>query len=461
MKNYFNFSLRDNNKILLTNDFGYYCYLNRQEFKDFINDNISINTEKGQELVRKKFIFSDTEIFIENNFLKLKNMKSYLFRSPTLHIFVVTTQCNADCVYCQAHSEKTSHFMNMDICTAEKAVDIALKSPQNYLSFEFQGGEPLINYPVIKHIIEYTESTKNDKIIEYSLVSNLTLLTDEMINFLKNYNVSFSVSLDGSKDLHDMNRPLKSGESMYNSSVKNLMRLRNTEFSVGAIQTTTRYSLDKFLEITDKYIELGFHDIFIRPLTPLGMAHDNWKRIGYTPEEFLIFYKKCLSYIISVNKNGYRLTEGHARIFLHKILNQNAVNYMELRSPCGGGTGQIAYYPNGDVYTCDEARMLADMGDKSFRMGDVFSCSYETLINSTACKVVCKSSVLETIPSCCDCVYQPYCGVCPVINYAFNNSVYEKFPHSYRCKIYKGMLDCLFDFLENQEVKHIFENWLN
>lgn len=96
---------------------------------------------------------------------------------------------------------------------------------------------------------------------------------------------------------------------------------------------------------------------------------NNGNQIGYDAEQFKDFYQQCMLKILAYNKNGYFLVEGHARIFLKKILLQCAENYMELRSPCGAGLGQMAYYPNGDIYTCDEARMLAEMGNHAFKMG--------------------------------------------------------------------------------------------
>jgi len=160
MKNHFNFAFRGE-RVLITNDFGYYCYLSYQEFKDLLNDKIDHCTEKWRELVQKKFVADgDIEVFIENSFLALKAMKLYLYKSPSLHIFVVTTQCNSDCIYCQAHSNNTSCFITMNNETAEKAVDIALSAPEKHLSFEFQGGEPLINFGIVKKsaIIKYPKS---------------------------------------------------------------------------------------------------------------------------------------------------------------------------------------------------------------------------------------------------------------------------------------------------------------
>ena len=107
------------------------------------------------------------------------------------------------------------------------------------------------------------------------------------------------------------------------------------------------------------------------------------------------------------------MQEGHAATFFSKILHGYPVNYMELRSPCGATLGQMAYYTNGDVFTCDEGRMLYEMGNDAFRLGNVWENTYSQLVHSSTCRAVCLASITESIPGCCDCVYQPYCGVCP------------------------------------------------
>lgn len=154
------------------------------------------------------------------------------------------------------------------------------------------------------------------------------------------------------------------------------------------------------------------------------------------------------------------IREGHASIFSLENSEWIGVNYMELRSPCGAGIGQVAYYYDGNIYTCDEARMLQEMGDASFRIGNVIKDSYDTVMNSKICRAVCKYSILESLPQCCDCVYLPYCGVCPVVNYALEKDVISRSNHNYRCKIYKGMMDTIFELILDAENKKIMERWI-
>lgn len=457
--NYFNFKEKENN-YLLTNDVGKYIFLPKEDFENLIKKG-EIDLQKKQELIEKGFIYEvNEEIFATNYSMKLRKSKEYLLVPTTLHIFVVTKNCNFNCIYCQAGNLNQNQNYNMSKETAKRAVEIALESPSRYLTFEFQGGEPLINFETIKYIVEYSKSIANGKFIEYNLVSNLTLLTEEMIEFFLDNNVSICTSIDGNEELQNLNRPYKNMNS-YMETVKQIKKLKLKGVKVNAIQTTTKYSLDNYKDIVDEYIKLGMDSIFIRPLTRLGKADDNWKRIGYDADEFIKFYKSVLEYVIEKNRKGIFLSEGHCNIFLKKILLNDSVNYMELRSPCGGAIGQLAYYYDGNIYTCDEGRMLSEMGNSSFKLGNVYENTYEDLMKCDCTKAMCISSCLECLPYCSTCAYMPYCGTCPVVNLAQDNNIFSKNPREYRCQIYSGILDILFDYIAKQpDVIQIFEKWI-
>lgn len=458
--NYFNFK-ENENSYLITNDLGKYMFISKDDFADMVRKK-KLNLDLSKNLIEKGFIFEENEeVFATNQAMQLRKEKEYLFVSTTLHIFVVSKNCNFSCIYCQAGNLNQNNNYKMSKETAKKAVDVALQSPNNYLTFEFQGGEPLTNFDVIKYIVEYSKSVCGNKKIEYNLVSNLTLLTDEMIEFFVRNNVSICTSIDGNKDLQNINRPYINKDS-YCETVKQIKKLQEKNIKVNAIETTTKYSLKKYKEIVDEYINLGLESIFVRPLTKLGKADNNWKNVGYESEEFIYFYKEILDYIIQKNKQGFFLSEGHSNIFLRKILLNEPVNYMELRSPCGGAIGQLAYYYDGNIYTCDEGRMLAEMGDDSFKLGNVYENTYKDLMQSDCTKTMCISSCIECLPYCNSCAYMPYCGTCPVINLAQDNNIFAQNPKEYRCKIYGGILDILFNYIENEpDIVDVFKTWIS
>ena len=462
MLNYFNFRTFQD-QILITNEAGEYSFLSKGDFELLIRDQFNYESEKGIELQEKSFIYQGArQEFFDRYVDVLHRSKAHLLMGTSLHIFVLTTGCNLQCIYCQAQTGDRSDFGMMSFETAERAVDFALQSPGKYLTFEFQGGEPLLNFSTLRHLVVYAEENKKDREIQYCLVSNLICLNEEILQFIKQYQINVSTSLDGDESTHNYNRPFHHGGDSYQMVVQQMQYLRDNGIPVGAIQTTSQNSLKHAQDIVDAYVKNGLDTIFLRPLTPLGCAAEDWKKIGYTPEQFVDFYKTAFSYIINVNKSGIRLAEGHASILLSKILGVSAPNYMELRSPCGATLGQIAYYYNGEIYTCDEGRMLGEMGNDAFHLGNVYEDSMDSVSCSPICKAVMASSFLESIPECCDCVYHPYCGTCPVLNLALEQDIFPKKANNYKCKIYKGILDILFEYLEenDRQVIDIFISWV-
>ena len=160
MINYFSFKQFNSQTKLITNESGNYAFVGNDEFDSLVKgDQISAETEKRLE--NKTFLYNGSrESFIEKVSKEIRCSKSYLFHSTSLHIFVVTNICNYNCVYCQAQHDNQACKDKMSKEIDRKAVDLALQSPSQYLTFEFQGGEPFINFDVIKYIVEYTETQK-------------------------------------------------------------------------------------------------------------------------------------------------------------------------------------------------------------------------------------------------------------------------------------------------------------
>ena len=167
------------------------------------------------------------------------------------------------------------------------------------------------------------------------------------------------------------------------------------------------------------------------------------------------FWKKALDHILELNKKGIKIRERTGAIFAKKILTETDANFLDLRTPCGAAIGQLAYTPDGNIYTCDEARML---DEDLFRLGNVKQNSYLDIIKSKkTCSIVLASTNEGQI---CDyCVYKPYCGICPVCNFAEQGSIIAKIPETPRCKIYMAQFDYVFNKLQDSSLMKLFNNW--
>lgn len=464
MNNHFNFMWK-NGEVLITNDFGDYAFLTKYEFMSFATNKVHRGSELYDLLSKRGFVTDDDpDVFISERIGDLRNIKGYLFSSTALHIFAITNRCNQNCVYCQAKAPGSTLDGIMDVETGKKAVELAMQSPSPNLTFEFQGGEPLLNFDLILEMIKHSKelNQRYKKNIEYTIVTNLIALTDDKLQALIDNNVSICTSLDGCEPVHNHNRKLRSGGGTYKYVKEAIQKVRAAGKQVGAIETTTRFSLQYPEEIVDEYVNTGLGGIFLRPLTPLGFAKSYWDEVGYTAEEFIAFYKKAFDRILEINKCGVCFPELHATYFLRKMLHGDADNYMELRSPCGAGIGQMSYYYNGNVYTCDEGRMMGEAGDNTFLLGNVFTDTYDDMVGRKSCRATCAASVVESLPKCCDCAYHPYCGVCPVVAYSSSGDIFPREPFDFRCKVYKGILDILFDLLQKDDpdTMHILQSWI-
>ena len=452
-----------NNQYLLTNDVGEYIFLYEEDFNNFINCKLKKNQKIYQKLQKKSFIRDDLN---KNHLIeKYRSKNNFLQEGPSLHIIVVTLRCDHKCVYCQASSKGIKEkSLDMDAATAKGIVDLIFESSNHFIGIEFQGGEPLINWEIVKFITDYAlkKNKHIGKNLEISLMSNFSLMNKEKMKFFLNRGVSFCTSLDSPKNVHDKNRVFLNKKSSHQNTVKWIKKINkvckeeNNRFMPGAVMTITRKAFPYFKEMVDEYIDLGFEGIYCRPLARLGVAKKTWKVIGYNPNEYIEFYQNIIDYIIELNlKKGIRFYERTAAFLLTKILNQKDPNFLDLRSPCGAGIGQLLYNYNGEIYTCDEGRMV---GGDIFKIGEIGKNCYNEIVGHSTVKAMCLASCLDGL-ACDYCVYKPYCGICPVLSYSQFGTIFPQLPQDEKCIINKAILDYLFFKLKDKKIEKILRKW--
>lgn len=402
-------------------------------------------------------------------FEKFSSLKEFTFASPSLHIIVLTLACNHRCVYCRA-VDSPGRGSSMTARTAKKTLEFIFSSPSKALSIEFQGGEALINWEVLSRSVDMARSKAERSIrdLELSVVTNLSLMTEEKMKFLLERGVSICTSLDGPADVHDSNR-LFSGGSSHALAVKWLKRIKKeTEKNYGrkdslpsALMTTTRFSLEAPERIIEQYRDLGLGGIFLRPLSPIGYAKSVWDKIGYLPADFLSFYEKALDIILEINRKGEKFIERNAAIKLKKLLFCQDPNFLDLRSPCGAASGQLAYNWDGSIYTCDEGRMTGAAGDDFFKLGDVFSSTYRDAAVSPGARLCAMCSCLENQPACFRCAFKHYCGICPVHNYETSSTPWGRAGFGGWCEIEKGIFKILLEKMKDDRNMKIFLGWFS
>lgn len=463
----FHFLKLTDGRYVLTNLSGEYVIVKRNDLFDLVNRCLDQGSSLYSDLLSKHFL-SDTTTNLSRDLLALKVRTKYyqLSNFTSLHLFVVTLRCEHSCPYCQVSRRSTDRSVyDMSVETADRSLDLVFRSPSPAIKIEFQGGEPLLNFPLIQHVVQRAEKINGaiGRSLQIVVATNLALLTDEMLEFFREHDVMISTSLDGPLDLHNANRP-RPGRDSYERAVDGIQRARAVlgRDRVSAVMTTTLRSLERVTEIVDEYLRLGFNGIFLRPLSPYGFAIKTKSYMKYDVQRWMDFYEKGLAYIIDINKNGVPFVEYYTSIILKKMLTPFEPGYTDLRSPAGIGTAALVYNYDGEVYASDEGRMLAETGDKTFRLGSVHNDSYQDILTSEALLEPLEQSFAGSVPMCVDCAFVPFCGSDPVFHHATQHDFVGVKPRSAFCQRSMGVITRLMHLLDtDSSARRVLLSWLN
>jgi len=280
--------------------------------------------------------------------------------------------------------------------------------------------------------------------------------------------VQICTSLDGPADLHNKIRIFKGGNSheLVLAWMKKInqryaeMGLDRNHYRVEALPTITRPSLTRWKDVVDQFVEAGCRAVFLRKLDPFGFAAKSAKTLGYSMDEFLEFYANAVDYIIELNRQGIQVMERHAAIMLNKILADEEPNFLDLRIPGGACIGQLGYAPDGSIYSSDEGRMVAAMGDDMFKIGTVDD-SYRQLMTNAATRALVMAGLNDGQPDCVSCVYKPWCGQQVEYNYKTQGSLHGHMRDSVWCRKHKSIFDYLMHKLESADDRdmQMFQLW--
>lgn len=463
----FRFHHLDRETEVLVNECGEFLFAPSGTARKVVKREIASGSDLYKTLKAKHFIYDDySSPLLDVLASKYRSKYDFLPGSTKLHIFVVTLRCDHSCHYCQV-SRQTMNRGEYDMTPemVEAAVTIMLDSPAEYITMEFQGGEPLLAFDVIKHAVSIARprAAQKNKYLDIVITSNLAYLTDGILDYCKREKIKLSTSLDGPAFIHNANRP-RPGNNSYQMAIDGIKLARKalgTE-QVAALMTTTQLSLQHPREIIDEYVRQSFHSIFLRPISPYGFAVRTRRRTGYEMDEFLDFYKTGLEHILEINRKGYNLVEIYSKILLQKILTPHGTGYVDLQSPSGAGLSVLVYNYDGDVYATDEARMLAEMDDRTFRLGNVLQDSRAQILTSPAFVQVLEAACNQSLPGCSGCAFQPYCGADPVYHYAVQGDMIGYRPTSGFCKKNMEIIKHLFGLLRTggSEIQNILWGWI-
>lgn len=456
---------RLNGRVLVTNMVGEHLFLEAAEFEQLAERTLPADSALVRRLRAKHVIrVAGDDLPVELLALKARTRYRRLQEFTSLHILVASLRCEHSCPYCQVSrqsSDKGAYDMSSE--TAALALDSVFRSPSHNIKIEFQGGEPLLNFELIEEVVHAARERNQveNRNLGFVIATNLALLDDRVIEFCRANDVYLSTSLDGPADLHNKNRP-RPGRNSWELATAGIQRVREElgVDRVSALMTTTRSSLGRVREIIDTYVDQGLTTIFLRPLSPYGFAIKTKSFAAYDVDGWLPFFEEGLDYVIELNRAGVPMVEQYSAIVLKKMLTNDDPGYVDLTSPAGIGIGAIVYNYDGDVYASDEGRMLAEMGDKTFRLGNLHEDSYEEIMLSEALLKPLEESFTGSAPMCSDCAFEPYCGADPTYHHATSGDFVGRKPSSGFCRRNMAIFKLLLDRYEGDPfTRSLFQTW--
>lgn len=273
--------------------------------------------------------------------------------SPPIYALslAIAQKCNMGCAYCYAdQGDFGGPMKNMPLETALKSIDLLLKDcPENgKVQLTFLGGEPLINRKALREATEYASKKASEKNVRvgFSITTNGTLLTEDDAFFFEQHGFAVTVSLDGLKEAHDRQRPMKGGAGSYERIMENIKPLLTIQqkMQVSARVTVTPENLD-LPETLDAFIKMGFHSV---GFSPLLRSSSGTGEMGREDME------EMLSGMIACGLNfEQNVLQGKRYPFLNMVNALKEISKGTHRPyPCGAGAGYMGVSADGDLAAC-------------------------------------------------------------------------------------------------------------
>ena len=367
-----------------------------------------------------------TEDIYEKYMTDFKNRKTVV-KAMCLHI---AHDCNLACKYCFAEEgEYHGRRALMSLEVGKKALDFLIENSGSRVNLEvdFFGGEPLMNWDVVKELVKYGRSREQEcnKKFRFTLTTNGVLLNDEIMEFANKEMANVVMSLDGRPEVNDANRPFRNGNGSYELIVPKFQKLaeQRKDMSYYVRGTFTRDHLD-FSEDVKHYADLGFKHMSIEPV--VAAPEESYALREEDVPKILEEYDKLAVEYIKRNKEGKGFNFFHFNIDL-----EQGPCVAKRLSGCGSGTEYLAVTPWGDFYPCHQF-----VGNEKFLMGNVYDGITRTDIQDEfkMCNVYAK-------PKCRECFARYYCsGGCAANAYNFHGDI--KDAYDIGCEMQRKRVEC-------------------
>ncbi len=353
--------------------------------------------------------------------------RSTVVKALCLH---VAHTCNLNCAYCFASQGKYNGdraLMSFEV--GKRALDFLIENSGTRVNLEvdFFGGEPLMNWDVVKDLVAYarTQEGPRNKKFRFTLTTNGMLIDDDVIDFANREMHNVVLSLDGRKEIHDRLRVDYAGQGSYDRIVPKFRKLVESRGGKGYyMRGTFTHANPDFTKDVFHMADLGFTELSMEPVVcapddPAALTEED---LPIVLEQYEILAKEMLK----------REEEGRGFTFYHYMLDLTHGPCIYKRiSGCGSGTEYMAVTPWGDLYPCHQF-----VGEESYKLGDIWNG-----VTNTAVRDEFKLCNAYARPECADCWAKLYCsGGCAANAYHASGSIRGVYP--YGCELFRKRIEC-------------------
>ena len=358
---------------------------------------------------------------------QLKDKTAGVVKALCLHI---AHTCNLNCAYCFASQGKyQGERAVMSFETGKRALDFLIENSgtRRNLEVDFFGGEPLMNFEVVKQLVAYARSVEKEagKNFRFTLTTNGLLVDDDVIEFANRECANVVLSLDGRKEVHDRFRVDYAGKGSWDTIVPKFQKFVEARGGKGYyMRGTFTHNNPDFLKDIEEMLSLGFNELSMEPVV---CAHGEQGELTESDLPIVLEqYEKLAELMYEREKAGKPFT------FYHYMIDLTGGPCIYKRiSGCGSGTEYMAVTPWGDLYPCHQF-----VGEERFKLGDIYNGVTNKTVQDEfrACNVYAH-------PECCDCWARLYCsGGCAANAYHATGSVTGVY--EYGCKLFRKRMEC-------------------
>ncbi len=396
-----------------------------KEYEDVTEEELNLCYEDIEELVRTNQLYTPDSF--ENMAGTFKERSGNVIKALCLH---VAHTCNLNCSYCFAsqgkyHGERA--LMSFEV--GKRALDFLIENSgsRRNLEVDFFGGEPLMNWDVVKDLVKYARSVEKEhnKNFRFTLTTNGMLIDEDVIEFANKEMSNVVLSLDGRKEIHDLTRVDYAGNGSYEKIVpkfQEIVKSRNGKDYY--MRGTFTHANPDFTKDVFHMADLGFTELSMEPVVsspddPMALTKED---LEIVKEQYEILAKEMIK----------RKKEGRGFTFYHYMIDLTSGPCIYKRiSGCGSGTEYMAVTPWGDLYPCHQF-----VGEESYKLGDIWNgVTNETLREEF------RSCNAYARPECADCWAKLYCsGGCAANAYHASGNIRGIYEPG--CELFRKRIEC-------------------